>query len=137
MFSLKQEIKQATFALFTLSFVIALALPSRAALTSDNYMIPDLVVPAGGATEMTSDNYILQDSKGFYGGEFSNGHVIQLGPIYVLGTGEVGEGPPVIEVPPGTVLLNIERDRDDIKISWDPQQYPNPQIFILDGNGTG
>ncbi|MFH1576531.1 MAG: hypothetical protein ABID35_03220 [Candidatus Margulisiibacteriota bacterium] len=137
MFSLKQEIKQATFALFTLSFVIALALPSRAALTSDNYMIPDLVVPAGGATEMTSDNYILQDSKGFYGGEFSNGHVIQLGPIYVLGTGEVGEGPPVIEVPPGTVLLNIERDRDDIKISWDPQQYPNPQIFILDGIGTG
>lgn len=49
-----------------------------------------------------------------------------------------GGGPLLItEVISGTVPLNILRNGNNIEVSWNNTLYPNPQIFMLTGSGSG
>ena len=41
------------------------------------------------------------------------------------------------DVPWGTVPLNIARQGTGLMISWDKALYPNPQLFVLAGDGSG
>jgi len=99
-----------------------------------DYSIPSLTISSGGEEEMSSSNYKLQDIKGqgVIGVESSTNFNAELGGIYGLGV-------PIVKiegVPYGTVQLNIERDGDNIRVSWDPA-IRNPQIFVRSGDGSG
>jgi hypothetical protein len=49
-----------------------------------------------------------------------------------------GGGPFIGPQPPaGTVPLSITRVGSDIQLSWNSSDYPNPQIFVLTGDGLG
>jgi hypothetical protein len=40
-------------------------------------------------------------------------------------------------VPYGTVPLTIARQGENLRISWNQTLYPNPQLFVLQGDGSG
>jgi hypothetical protein len=77
----------------------------------------------------------FQDIKGeaVIGSGTVGGKTLQLGGIYTLLPTAAGTP----EVPAGTVKLYISRSGTNIQITWEATKYPNPQIFILTGDGSG
>ena len=124
---------QLTILLIVSLLIVNWAFPASA-LSGDNYKIPNLVMTAGGATEMSSAAYKLMDSKGFYGGS-----ILKAGPNYVLVVPiEEVVVPPVDPAPEGTVTLTIAREGDvpgsNVLITW---QGNTPDIYYLVGDGEG
>lgn len=92
----------------------------------------DLVPNSGCSTDLTDGNTHVQDIKGYpFGSPFTDGStIIETGLGVLVGTGEAG---PV--VPYGTVQLHIERDGNNVRLTWD---YTGEiDLYVLTGDGSG
>jgi len=92
-------------------------------------------ISSGGTLEMTGAGYTLQDVKGQgVGGSVSNEtYTVDIGGLYGL-VSWVAVAP---GVPWGTIPLFISVSGSDVKITWEATTYPNAQLFVLFGDGSG
>lgn len=106
--------------------------PSHAdKLEGGGYTLYD-VINSGGLT-LQGGEYTLQDSKGeALGGKSTGGEYTFVSGLFgLIGGIKIGDAPW------GTVPLTIERDGDNIKITWDAKLAPGAKIYVLTGDGTG
>ncbi|MBI5400290.1 hypothetical protein HZB07_06805 [Candidatus Saganbacteria bacterium] len=118
------------------SFVLCSLSSAEMRSADGTYRIPFLSITGGGHNNLTAPGYNMIDLKGqgVIGRSTATGYEVGLGGIY--GWGAVVPALPET-VPAGTVPLTISREANNIKITWDYIRYPQPQIFVLTGDGSG